>query len=121
MTKLNFEKFTNPGTDYNKWCKIKLNSLLYISSGAAELLGLEKYEYVSLLYNKEENILGIKPLHTRADYSLKLTRQGTGRARAICLQSFISSIDMDLVIGKKLNIKWGEDGDLLIIRLDGKN
>jgi len=120
MSKLDFEKFTSPGTDYTKWCKIKSNDLLYISSGASNLLGLEKYRYASLFYNEEENILGIKPLCTPENHSLKLMNQSTGKARAISLQGFISSVDIDFVRGEQLNIKWGEDEDLLTVRLDGK-
>ena len=80
---------------------------------------LKAFEYVKFLFDKENNLIGIKPMKEKHPdyYNIRVMQRGTGsRGISISAVAFLKHYKVDFSKKQKLEPKWQDD--LLVLDLN---
>jgi len=73
--------------------------------------------FVQLYWDKERQIIGIKPIDKEIEGSFTLTNEGERRPGSIAGRSFLKYYEIDFFKSKSFSPEWNEKENMLIIKL----
>lgn len=106
-----FEKFTGAGRSFKPKLSIRKNGQLGLNYGAVERYGIDKFEYVELYYDKENNRIGLKLSNEKSEGAVRC-RVRSGNA-SIPAKSFLEYYKIDYREAKRMEVQRDEAGMLI--------
>jgi hypothetical protein len=114
---MTFELFTKKGgRTSNPKVTIARAGYIGINSSCMEKYFKSK-NFVQLYWDKERQIIGIKPTEKEVDGSFRLTNEGERRPGSIAGRSFLKYYEIDFSKTRSLYPEWNEKDNMLIIKL----
>jgi len=112
-----FKEFTEPGKSHNPYVSIRASGQMGISSGAGKRFPINegKHDYVKLLYEEKENIIGIKPLESATKGAIKL--RFNGDAADISAKSFFDRFGISYEETNKFEAEWSDEYEMILVYL----
>ena len=90
---------------------------IYISKSCYEKF-LKDRKYIKLLFDREKNLIGIKPIGEKRDNSYSLIRRGEQQQISISASAFLRHYGIETEVTKKYLAKWNEEDRLIEINLN---
>jgi len=113
---MTWERFTAVGRSFKTFLSIWKGGTLSLNAGAAELFGVDDYEFAVLYFNRKDNAIGIRLTNDGdEDGAVKLHHGSTGAT--IRARSFIDFYGLQDCVSGKYPLRRDEQEQLLIATL----
>lgn len=109
---MTFEMYTRVGRSNTPSISIWPRGLIGFSMGVIKEFGLEKYNYVTLFYNRADDMIGFRFNTEHEVGSLKFTVRKNGAA--ISAKPFLLRYGIDLSQSRKFTLSYSEEESLYI-------
>lgn len=109
---MGFVKFTESARSYKLKISIRTNGTLGFNSGAVEKFGLRSYGYALLFYDKEKNLVGVKPTKSDEEGAHTLNVGKTGAW--IAARRFLDYFGINTDVTKRCDARWDDKEKMIV-------
>jgi hypothetical protein len=112
-----FQKFTQVGKSHRPRVSIRSNGLVRLNSGAVDRFSLAKVQFVTLLFDKDRKVLGIRPAEESEDGAMRLRKGKT--SAYVGGRRFIEffGIDANSDELRRLDPRWDDQHQMIVVDL----
>jgi hypothetical protein len=111
-----FEKFTETARSYRAKVSIRSNGTVGLNGGAVNKFGLEQYDWAVLFFDKQSNLVGIKP--TKSEKEEGAHRINKGKTGAwIAARRFLDYYEIGIVKTKRFDAAWDEKEKMIVVQI----
>jgi hypothetical protein len=111
-----FEKFTETGRSYRAKLSIRANGTIGLNAGAVNKFGLDKCDWVVLFYDREYNLVGIKPTKNEKEEGVLTINKGKTGAW-ISGRRFLDYYEITTTKTKRFDASWDEREKMIVAQI----
>ncbi|OGF52719.1 MAG: hypothetical protein A2Z21_08030 [Candidatus Fraserbacteria bacterium RBG_16_55_9] len=113
---MSFERFTASGRSFKGRVSIRRNGQISLSHGAVQKFNLADYSHVVLFYDKDANLIGLKPTRDPEEPgAYKLNLKGMGAS--VAGLAFLDYYGIDYSRSQRYEARWDEEHEMVVIDL----
>jgi len=111
-----FERFTAGGRSFRPRVSIRKNGQIGLSQGAVQQFKLSDFPYVVLFYDKDQELIGIKPTRDPEEPgAYKLNHKGS--SATISGLAFLDYFGIDYSRSQRYEARWDEEHQMVVVDL----
>jgi len=111
-----FERFTASGRSFKGRVSIRKNGQISLSQGAVQKFNLADHPYAVLFYDKEGQMIGLKPTRDPEEPgAYKMNHKGMGAT--ISGLAFLDYYGIDYSHSRRYEARWDEKHEMIVIDL----
>lgn len=110
-----FERFNETARSYKPKVSIRQNGTIAFNSGAVKKFNLSTHKYVTLFFDRESRIIGIRPTETTEDGSHPLHLGRTGAS--VSATRFLTFFDVLPEKTTRVDARWDSQEKMVVAAL----
>jgi len=110
-----FIKFSETARSYKPKASIRANGTIGFNSGAVAKFNLRSYNYVLLFYDKDTNLVGVKPTKTEEEGAHRINRGKTGAW--ISCRRFFDYFGIATDGTKRYDARWDDKEKMIVFQV----
>jgi hypothetical protein len=111
-----FEKFTETARSYRAKASIRSNGTVGLNGGAVNKFDLDQYDWAVLFFDKEHNLIGIKPTKNEKDEGTHKINKGKTGAW-IAARRFLDYYEVGTAKTKRFDATWDDKEKMIIVQI----
>ena len=113
---MSFEKFTETARSYRAKVSIRSNGTVGLNGGAVNKFDLEEYDWAVLFFDKERQLIGIKPTKNEKDEGThKINRGKTGAW--VAARRFLDYYEIGTTKTKRFDAAWDDKEKMIVVQI----
>jgi len=113
---MSFERFTETARSYKAKISIRSNGTVGLNGGAVNRFGLDRYEWAVLYFDKQNKLVGIKPVaNEKEEGAHKINKGKTGAW--IAARRFLDYYEIAPAKTKRFDAAWDEKEKMIVVQI----